>query len=93
MDGLKRFLTETSTNDILQVNTTLSTGALCKETFEELQRIGQQLEAFFHDMQNFEFVVDDILGKIFVLQCRPGKRTPKAAVTIAVEMVAEKVRA
>ena len=99
IDGVKRILTTSSNSQSISTPSSglsypmipQSSGAVCKETFQELQVIGHRLETHFRDMQSFEFVVDDIIGKIFVIQCRPGRRTPKAAVTIAVDMVNEQV--
>ncbi len=53
----------------------------------ELTRIRAVLEAEFHDMQDFEFTVDS--GRLYLLQTRSGKRTPWAALRIAVDMVGE----
>src|SRR5690242_3034217 len=58
-------------------------------SFKELERIRKVLETHFHDMQDFEFTIQD--GKVFMLQTRNGKRTGVAAVRIAVEMVKEKL--
>ena len=55
--------------------------------YSELQAIGSTLEAEFKDMQDMEFTVQE--GKLFLLQCRDGKRTSWAAVKIAVDMVSE----
>ncbi|HVN44401.1 MAG TPA: PEP/pyruvate-binding domain-containing protein [Steroidobacteraceae bacterium] len=52
---------------------------------QELQRIKVQLEEEFGDMQDFEFTVAD--GRLYLLQSRAGKRTPWAALRIAVERV------
>ncbi|MGE5381504.1 MAG: pyruvate, phosphate dikinase [Methylocystaceae bacterium] len=61
---------------------------------EELPGVYQQfvdtcnlLEQHYRDMQDIEFTVEK--GKLYMLQCRNGKRTARAAVKIAVEMVAE----
>ncbi len=53
----------------------------------ELARIREVLEAEFHDMQDFEFTVES--GRLYLLQTRSGKRTPWAALQIAVDMVRE----
>jgi hypothetical protein len=53
----------------------------------ELARIREVLEAEFHDMQDFEFTVEN--GRLYLLQTRSGKRTPWAALQIAVDMVGE----
>ncbi len=57
------------------------------DAFQELARICDKLEKHFHDMQDVEFTIQE--GKLFMLQCRAGKRTGRAAVRIAVEMVKE----
>jgi pyruvate,orthophosphate dikinase len=54
------------------------------EAFAELQRIAQKLESHFRDMQDLEFTIQT--GKLYMLQCRNGKRAGRAAVRIAVEM-------
>ena len=46
-----------------------------------------KLEKHFRDMQDIEFTIED--GKLFLLQCRNGKRAARAEVRIAVEMVSE----
>lgn len=53
---------------------------------DQLEQIRAQLEAAFGDMQEFEFTVEN--GHLFLLQTRSGKRTPWAALRIAVERVA-----
>ena len=57
------------------------------KVYSELRTIGSALEAEFKDMQDIEFTVQE--GKLFVLQCRDGKRTSWAAVKIAVDLVSE----
>jgi pyruvate,orthophosphate dikinase len=54
---------------------------------ERIQRLGTLLEREFGDMQEFEFTVQD--GELFLLQTRAGKRTPWAALRIAVDQVRE----
>jgi pyruvate,orthophosphate dikinase len=57
------------------------------ECFKELLAMQTRLEQHFHDMQDIEFTIQH--GKLWLLQCRNGKRTMRAAVRIAVEMVSE----
>jgi len=57
--------------------------------YKELERIRGVLEKHFHDMQDFEFTIQE--GKVYMLQTRNGKRTGIAAVRLAVEMVKEKL--
>ena len=56
------------------------------EIYEEMVDVFGRLEAHFGDMQDVEFTVQD--GKLFILQTRSGKRTTRAAIKIAVDMVA-----
>jgi len=53
----------------------------------ELERVRAVLEGEFRDMQDFEFTVET--GRLCLLQTRSGKRTPWAALRIAVDMVEE----
>ena len=55
--------------------------------YNELLAIYQKLEKHFRDMQDIEFTIQS--RKLYMLQCRTGKRTGRAAVRIAVEMVKE----
>ena len=59
------------------------------ETYGELCDVFARLEAHFTDMQDIEFTVQN--GRLFILQTRTGKRTVKAGLKIAVDMVAEGV--
>jgi pyruvate,orthophosphate dikinase len=55
--------------------------------YQQLHEITTMLEKHYHDVQDFEYTVQD--GKLYMLQTRNGKRTGPAAVRIAVEMVEE----
>lgn len=57
------------------------------EIYKEFQDITKKLEEHYRDMQDVEFTIER--GKLWMLQTRDGKRTAKAAVQIAVDMVAE----
>ena len=57
------------------------------EAYGELARVFDLLEQHYRDMQDIEFTVER--GKLWMLQTRSGKRTAKAALRIAVEMVKE----
>ena len=54
------------------------------EVYRELLQIGSRLEEHFHDMQDIEFTVQE--GRLFILQNRAGRRSPLAALRIAVEL-------
>ena len=55
--------------------------------YQELFATQQLLEQHYRDMQDLEFTIQE--GKFYVLQTRSGKRTGRASVKIAVEMVRE----
>jgi pyruvate,orthophosphate dikinase len=57
------------------------------EAYIQLQETATKLERHFRNMQDIEFTVER--GRLFLLQTRTGKRTGKAAVRIAVDMVRE----
>ena len=55
--------------------------------YKELNEIQHHLEQYFKDMQDIEFTIQD--GKLWMLQCRNGKRTGAAMVKIAMDMLRE----
>ena len=55
--------------------------------FKELDRIRVKLEKHYKDMQDLEFTIEN--GSLYILQTRNGKRTTKAAVRIATDLVKE----
>jgi pyruvate,orthophosphate dikinase len=55
--------------------------------YTRLEEIGKALEARYHDAQDVEFTIER--GRLWMLQTRAAKRTPRAAVRIAVDMVEE----
>lgn len=57
------------------------------KSYSELLRIRAILEQHYRDMQDIEFTIQK--GKLYMLQCRSGKRTAIAAMRIAVDMVNE----
>ena len=57
------------------------------DCYEQLAKIRTILESHYKDMQDIEFTIEK--HKLYMLQTRNGKRTAKAAVKIAVDMVAE----
>jgi pyruvate,orthophosphate dikinase len=57
------------------------------EAYTELARVFDLLELHYKDMQDIEFTVER--GKLWMLQTRSGKRTAKAALKMAVDMVGE----
>ena len=57
------------------------------QAFEEFVKVCSTLENHYHDMQDMEFTVEN--GKLYMLQCRNGKRTAQAAIKIACDLVDE----
>lgn len=57
------------------------------EAYETFMEIAQKLEKHFRDMQDVEFTIER--GKLWMLQTRTGKRSAKAAIKIAYDMVNE----
>ncbi len=57
------------------------------QAYEKFVEVCGILEDRYHDMQDMEFTVEN--GKLFMLQCRNGKRTAQAALKIACDLVDE----
>jgi pyruvate,orthophosphate dikinase len=57
------------------------------DVYHQLREITTRLEKHYKDMQDFEFTIQD--GTLYMLQTRNGKRTGRAAVRVAIEMVNE----
>ncbi|MDR0486012.1 MAG: pyruvate, phosphate dikinase [Elusimicrobiota bacterium] len=57
--------------------------------YKELFAIQKKLEKHYKDMQDIEFTIEE--GKLWMLQCRNGKRNGQAAVKMAVDMAKEKL--
>ena len=60
------------------------------EAFKQFQDVCKTLESHYRDMQDMEFTVEH--GKLYMLQTRNGKRTAKAALKIACDLVDEGMR-
>jgi pyruvate,orthophosphate dikinase len=63
--------------------------AVMPEVWQALNDAARLLERRFGDMQDFEFTVQD--RRLYLLQARSGKRTPRAAARIALDLLAEGV--
>jgi pyruvate, orthophosphate dikinase len=57
------------------------------EAYEQLDAVRAMLEIHYGEMQDLEFTIER--GKLYMLQCRTGKRAPAAAFRIAVEQASE----
>ena len=56
---------------------------------KQLYEVRKKLEKHYKEMQDLEFTIED--EKLYMLQCRTGKRSPAATFQIAVDMVKEKL--
>ncbi|MDD5011835.1 MAG: pyruvate, phosphate dikinase, partial [Phycisphaerae bacterium] len=59
------------------------------KAYKELNAIQQRLEKHYRDMLDIEFTIEN--NRLFMLQCRVGKRNGPAAIKMAVDMVKEKL--
>jgi pyruvate, orthophosphate dikinase len=57
------------------------------DVYQQLRDITSRLEKHYRDVQDFEFTIQE--GRLYMLQTRNGKRTGRAAVRIAIDMVNE----
>ncbi len=60
-----------------------------EKSYKQLLEIRQKLEEHYRDMLDIEFTIEE--ERLWMLQCRVGKRTAMAAMKIAVDMVKEKL--
>ncbi len=85
------FLTNAQGEDVVAgVRTPMPIGEMANkfpEAFEQFQAVCLKLEDHYRDMQDMEFTVEH--GKLYMLQTRNGKRTAKAALKIACDLVDE----
>jgi pyruvate,orthophosphate dikinase len=59
------------------------------KSYAQLVDVRRILESHFKDMQDLEFTVEE--GRLYMLQCRTGKRSPAAAFRIAVDMANDRL--
>jgi|TARA_R100000005_G_scaffold57765_4_gene29061 pyruvate,orthophosphate dikinase len=90
-DFFGEFLFNAAGEDVVAgIRTPLPVAALkdrLPDVYDELFRTQILLEKHYRDMQDLEFTVQE--GKLYMLQTRSGKRTGRASVKIAVDMVRE----
>lgn len=70
-----------------RVTPAITLSRIMPQVAQGLEHVARQMEDRFHDMQDFEFTVED--GRLFLLQTRAGKRSAWARLKIAVDMVRE----
>ncbi|MHA1861122.1 MAG: pyruvate, phosphate dikinase, partial [Candidatus Ranarchaeia archaeon] len=82
------YLTQAQGEDVVAgIRTPEDIATVDKKNYDELLRISKILEREYRDMMDIEFTIEQ--GKLYMLQCRVGKRTASAAIKIAVDMVRE----
>ena len=85
------FLMDAQGEDVVAgVRTPIEIAQLDKENpriYREFVELATRIENHYRDAMDIEFTIER--GKLYILQCRVGKRTARAAVRIAVEMVKE----
>ena len=88
------FLTNAQGEDVVAgVRTPMPIAQMEKEfpeAYAEFIKVCDTLENHYHDMQDMEFTVEN--KKLYMLQCRNGKRTAQAALKIACDLVDEGMR-
>src|SRR5713226_3076622 len=67
----------------------MRSGDRMPDIYDELLAIADRLERHYKDMQDIEFTVQE--AKLYLLQTRSGKRSARAAVRVAVDLVKEHV--
>ena len=85
--GSKRWAEAQNVSEEDRKNKYPSLEEVMPEVYKELNEIQHHLETYFTDMQDIEFTIQD--GKLWMLQCRNGKRTGAAMVKIAMDMLKE----
>ncbi len=84
----KNIFTITQGEDVVSgrctVHGTLQLSQVVPKVYTKILRVKDILEEEFRDLQDFEFTVQD--GKLYMLQTRPAKRTPWAALKVALDM-------
>jgi pyruvate,orthophosphate dikinase len=87
LEGSKRWAKAQNVSEADRAAKYPSLEEVMPKIYKELWEIQHHLETYFTDMQDIEFTIQD--GKLWMLQCRSGKRTGAAMVKIAMDMVAE----
>ncbi|MEO0051507.1 MAG: pyruvate, phosphate dikinase [candidate division WOR-3 bacterium] len=59
------------------------------DVYDQLEKISRKLERHYREMMDVEWTLE--AGRLYILQCRVGKRSPQAEVKIAVDMARERL--
>jgi pyruvate,orthophosphate dikinase len=89
LEGARRWAREHGMDETTRAARHLSLEETMPDAYRQLLGVCRTLERHYHDMQDLEFTIEK--GRLFMLQCRVGKRTGLASVRIAVDMVRERL--
>ena len=89
IEGSRRWAKDNNVSEEDRAKLFLSLEEYMPDAYKDLVNVYTRLEHHYKDMQDIEFTIQD--QKLWMLQTRNGKRTAEAAVTIAVDMVKEKL--
>ena len=87
LEGSRRWARENNISEDERKNKYPSLEEYMPEAYNELVNVYKTLEKHYRDMQDIEFTIQN--KKLWMLQTRNGKRTARAAINIAVDMVEE----
>jgi len=87
LEGSRRWARENSISEDERKNKYPSLEEYMPEAYNDLVNVYKTLEKHYRDMQDIEFTIQN--KKLWMLQTRNGKRTARAAINIAVDMVEE----
>lgn len=88
-DGSQKWASENGVSEEERIRKYPSLEEYIPGAYSQLVKVYTQLEKHYRDMQDIEFTIQN--GRLWMLQTRNGKRTAAAAVSIAVDMVNEKL--
>jgi len=89
IEGSRRWARDNNVSEENRASAFPSLEEYMPNAYQDLVKVYTKLEHHYKDMQDIEFTIQD--QKLWMLQTRNGKRTAEAAVTIAVDMVNEKL--
>ena len=89
LEGSRRWAKDNNVSEDDRAKSFTSLEEYMPGAYKDLVNVYTRLEYHYKDMQDIEFTIQD--QKLWMLQTRNGKRTAEAAVTIAVDMVKEKL--
>jgi pyruvate,orthophosphate dikinase len=89
LEGSRQWAREHGVEESVRARSVPALEEAMPKAYRQLVGICRTLERHYRDMQDLEFTIEK--GRLFMLQCRVGKRTGLAAVRIAADMVRERL--